>query len=175
MKKENYKIKTITNINDMNFFLDFCTKNYGKIIDISLPEINVKIVKDIQYLVDQMPNISTIKITIISDNREAISIIINTKNWEMEVKRVDMKEQRIEQNQPLKIKQTLEEALSNPNYIYFRFDNGLIAKYDNKGIYYRLDEKNEWVRDPNILSRIVGSEYDYEILNHNSDKGINRK
>ena len=174
MKTENYRLKPIISVNDMNFFLDLCEKKYGKIIDISLPEINEERIKDIKYLMGKVNNISKIKLTIISSNREATSINVDTKNWNMEVKTADMKETKIEQEEFVEEKQTFEQAISDPNYIYYKFDNGLIARYDNKGMYYRLTKSNEWVNDQNILSWIVGSEYDYEIINRTSEKGVSK-
>ena len=174
MTTEKYILKPINNSRDLNNFLLLCSQKYGKIINISLPEIGESGINDISKVLDKMNSISLIKITIISEDRHSIEVKVDIKNWTMEVNSVNMKNVKVQNLNISEPKQTLEEALSDPKCTYYRFDNGLIAKYDNNGMYYRLNKNNEWVNDQNILARIVGSEYDYEIINSTSKEGTHK-
>ena len=56
---------------------------------------------------------------------------------------------------------------------YYKFSNGKIVKRDEKGVFFSLNENNEWVLDGHVMSKFYDASSDYvEIENPNF--GINK-
>ena len=71
-----------------------------------------------------------------------------------------LKEKRSEGVTPV---QTVEEAMSDPNCKYYRFEGGTIGKYDPSTLlYYILEPDNTWKVNFRIYDRLIDAQYDYE-------------
>ena len=63
------------------------------------------------------------------------------------------------------IKQNENALFSDENCEYYKFSMGAIAKYDKeKHLYYTLNKENEWVVNGNVLPWLIGSDYDYDVI-----------
>ncbi len=171
MINEKISLKKIENLNDLRLIVDFCTKKYGNIISIEMISYNNlynkfwsidELFKS--YNNDQLLSIICIRLSIISNDGKALGIDIDKKNNLLYVKEYS-KEMNSQKNILTNLKNDYDISY-DPNYTYYKFDNGVIVKYDNdESTYYKLDENNVWVNDNSVIRWFGDSEHTYEIYN----------
>lgn len=64
--------------------------------------------------------------------------------------------------------QTLEQAMSDENYIYYEFSNGFIGKEEPEGkAYYSLKGNFEWMEDGRLIAWLYDGEEKYRKITKN--------
>lgn len=174
MEDKILKLEEELTISTIQKYIEYFEKEYNKVSIIRIYSINngqkerqatflnkeeLKKSIDNKYL----DKIDLIEIYFINTNSHPIKIKIDKIK-----KEIIIKEYRLNDN-PMtndNLNQEVESITFDTNYKYYKFDTGIVAKYDKKtGLYYTLDSQNNWKIDERVFPWIIGSEYDYEEIN----------
>lgn len=175
MENKKMKIEQIPILENLNEFVNYFEKQYG---NVSIIEI-LKIINDEKITIASFSTVDELKTKVNNDVFSQIDffemyftkaidsakkISLDIKNRELTLKSYNLGiTAGKESNEFVIPTQTLEQALSDPNSTYYKFETGRIAKYNHEnGLYYTLNKKNEWELDGRVFPWIIGAEYDYE-------------
>ena len=184
MKTEKGNFDISLNSSNMKKILDYLTQKYGDISRIELKKyINGELQSIANFSSDYkmiyqikenyLTQIDLIDIYFVKDRDSLKRMTFNMKTNEFVLKQYDTNIYSGKLNKEIIIPtQTIDQAMSDKDATYYKFDTGRIAKYNYKnGLYYLLNKKNEWELDGRVFSWLVGAEYDYEEILP-SKKGI---
>lgn len=175
MESKKMKIEQIPSLENFNGFVNYFEKQYGNITMIEI----LKLINGEKTTIAKFSSVDEMKINVNATIFSQIDIFemyftrtieapkkisLDIRNKELTLTSYDLGiTVGKESNEIVVPTQTLEQALSDPNCKYYRFETGRIAKYNPEdGLYYILNKKNEWEIDGSVFPWLIGAEYDYE-------------
>lgn len=180
MTTEKYTLDKINTKKDLDAILSVLSAKYGIIKFVDLKNKKGQEYKTLkryysqeEFLLEQDESLfeatENVSISMKSPTNVIVVIQINKKTKEMEVKIMDTIHKTA--TQPLEKKVEFSEDMIEENNIYYKFDNGVIARYDStKFTYYILDNDGKWNPSRQVLTWIMSAEHDYVELKKNENK-----
>lgn len=134
-----YTIDSINNVNEIISLFNKIKTSYGNITNIQMntnnSNISLNSFDDLIKINIDLNNITSFVFE--SDNKFKFNLDIKNKTL------------------------SVENLKEDTNIIYYKFDNGLIVKYDrDKGALYYLDENKNWIYDNTLIEKIYEDNYE---------------
>lgn len=186
MQNQEFMVNGLETIEGLANITSNCAQQYGNLLSVDLYYVqnddNQKIAsfKNSEELLSGCPkeiyDISNlVEISLIAPDKNAVKVNIDKTTNIAKVRKINLNMTVGPKNmiKPTPV-QTYEQALADPNCKYYKFDNGVVAKFDPaQRLYYILDEANNWKMDGRVITWLIDAQYDYIELDSSEKKRNN--